>query len=151
MPLTCIHKPNSRPTPAWLSLFLATQAGPLLAATTLQLGFEEPNSVNESNRSAFLTWSGEAGSVYKVQSSSNLAAGTAWTTEEPVLAAGGIPIRWSAPEALGSARFYRLLKEPEITSIEPAVISTDGGTIYLLGHSLSTNGLLRVGGLVLPP
>ncbi|MDB6108505.1 MAG: repeat protein, partial [Pedosphaera sp.] len=132
----------------WL---LIPMAGSLIAAPILQLGFEEPSSVNESNRSVVLTWNGEAGSVYKLQSSSNLASGAAWITEEPVLARDGLPIRWSAPEVLRDARFYRLLQEPEISGIEPGMISTDGGTVYLLGHSLSTNGTVRIGGLVIPP
>jgi YD repeat-containing protein len=149
--MTRTHKNTNRIAVALVSLLFAASAGSLMAATTLQLGFEEPGSVNESNRSVFLTWGAEAGSVYKVQSSSNLASGSVWTTEEPVLATGGIPVRWSAPEVLGDARFYRLMQEPEITGIEPAMISTDGGTVYLLGHSLSTNGSLRIAGIVLPP
>src|SRR5258706_1912236 len=89
---------------SWL---LIAMAGSLHGAPALQLGFEEPSSVNESNRSVVLTWNGEAGAVYKVQSSSDLASGAAWTTEEPVLAKEAFPVRWSAPEVLRDARFYR--------------------------------------------
>jgi len=93
-----------------------------------------------------LQWSAVPDVIYKVQSSSNLNAGAIWTTEEPVSTNQTGPIRWMAPESMTQTRFYRvLLPQPQIFSIEPSVLGTNGGIIYVVGQCLGTSGTLRLG------
>src|SRR5512136_1355245 len=86
------------PFAALLGLALVKTA----AATSLQLRIEDPSSVNESNRTAVLTWPAEAALTYRVQSATNAADPAAWKTEDAVAKSSGGPIRWMAPESLRS-------------------------------------------------
>ncbi|MDB6066227.1 MAG: wapA, partial [Pedosphaera sp.] len=123
----------------------------LMADTTLQLGLTQPNVPAGSSQSAFLQWTAASDGIYKVQSNTNLDGSSPWITEEPVQANVG-PIRWMAPESIEKSKYYRLLlPQPDIFSVEPALLTTSGGTVYLIGQGLSTNGQMRVAGLVLPP
>jgi YD repeat-containing protein len=130
--------------------FITFAAGLPSSAVNLQLGVNPPNASDDSTPSINLTWDALSDGVYLVQSKTNL-ENAVWKTEEPVRSSIG-PIKWMAPEALERSKFYRLvLPQPDIFGVEPSVISTQGGTIYLLGQQLSTNGMLRIGSLVLPP
>ena len=148
-----IHQTTSRIVPQALAgwvLILALALVPAVtrAATSLNLGFQEPNSVNEFSRSAFLTWNAQTGCVYKVQSRATLDASTPWVTEEPVLATDATA-KWMAPEAMTDTMFYRLLlPQPEIFSVEPAVVAP-GVTVdlYVLGQSFATNDVLQINGV----
>jgi YD repeat-containing protein len=93
-----------------------------------------------------IQWDVIPDAIYKVQSTTSLGPGSEWVTEEPVSTNQVGPIRWMAPESMSSGRFYRVvLPQPEIFSIEPSVIGTNGGTVYVVGQCLGTNGTLRLG------
>ena len=94
-------------------------SGEQLRATSLQLSIQT-NAALGFVPSAALSWNADPGSVYLVQSKSNLADGLSWTTEEPVKTSVG-PIRWMAPEAISRGKYYRLLlPQPQIFTVEPA-------------------------------
>src|ERR1700722_1684957 len=99
-----MKKNHPHPTPCTnLVIRLATFAlllfasGERLCATPLQLTIQT-NGALGFVPSAVLSWDADPGSVYLVQSKSNLADGLPWTAEEPVQADVG-PLKWMAPEA----------------------------------------------------
>jgi YD repeat-containing protein len=127
----------------WLALALPA------TATSLQLNFTVPSSFNESNRQAFLEWNAAPARTYLVQSATNLSSETAWKTEEAVRASTSGPVKWTAPEALGAQKYYRLvLPQPEVFSVEPAFVNSDdpGALFYLTGQCLPTNGTVVING-----
>jgi len=124
------------------------------ADTSLQVGVAAPNSSNEFNRTAFLTWTAEAGGTYKVQSSTNVANPAAWKTEDAVSQSTVGPIKWMAPEALRTQKYYRLiLPQPEVLSVEPSFVNSDdpAALFYLTGQCLPTNGSVVINGLNFTP
>lgn len=116
--------------------------------TVLQLGVAPPGSANEVT-SAFLTWPAGPGN-YLVQSSTDLSDPAAWTTEDVVSQTTVGPLKWMAPEALQFQKFYRLiLPQPQIFSVEPAVISPGAPVdLYITGQGLGTNLALLVNGVL---
>ena len=131
------------------AIFIAlVSAGPVVAATTLQIGVTPPSSVNEFRSSAILTWNSETGAVYKIQSRVSLDASTPWVTEDAVLATG-TTASWTAPGSLQQAMFYQLLlPQPEIFSVEPAVVTPGVTTdFYVVGQRFPTNAVLRINGV----
>ncbi len=97
-----------------------------------------------------LQWAGEPGALYRVQARPSLDAGTGWSTVDVIRPeAGGAPVRWMAPEALGGGGFYRLAgPDPEIFSVEPAwVDSTDpAAALYIVGQCLPANATVLLNG-----
>ena len=83
------------------ALLLCLAAPPAIshAGPGLQVGIAPPASVNESNRTAFLTWPAAAGNRYLVQSTTNIGDPTAWNTEDAVSSTSAGPLKWMAPEA----------------------------------------------------
>ncbi len=131
-----------------LALFWMTMAASGTSAS-LQLNFTVPSSFNESNRQALLQWNAEPARTYLVQSTTNLAPGAEWKNEEPVRATSAGPIQWTAPDFLGTQKYFRLLlPQPEVFSVEPAFVdSADPGALfYLIGQLLPTNGSVRING-----
>jgi YD repeat-containing protein len=127
----------------WLALALPA------TATSLQLNFTVPSSFNESNRQAALEWNAEPARTYLVQSTTNLSSATEWKTEEAVRAASSGPVKWTAPEALSSQKFYRLiLPQPEVFAVEPSFINSEdpAALFYLIGQMLPTNGSVVING-----
>jgi YD repeat-containing protein len=118
-------------------------------ATGLQVGIAQPSSANESNRTAYLTWTAAAGNNYLVQSSTNLGNPAGWTTEDAVSAGTVGLLKWMAPEALEVQKYYRLiLPQPQIFSVEPAIV-TPGVPVdfYLLGQNFPANALVQINGV----
>ena len=136
-------------TPASLALLLALLPALAHADTSLQVGIAPPGSANESNSTAFLTWSAAAGGNYLVQSSTNISDPTAWTTEDAVSQSAVGPLKWMAPEALERQKYYRLiLPHPVIFSVEPAIIAPGAPVnFYVLGQDLGTNVVLLINGV----
>jgi len=130
-------------------ILLALPSGNLHAGTSLQVGVAPPGSANESNRTAFLTWTAAAGNNYLVQSSTNLGNPSAWTTEDVVSQGAVGPLKWMAPEALEPRKYYRLvLPQPRIFAVEPAIVAP--GTpvnFYVVGQMLPTNGVMQINGV----
>ena len=101
-----------------------------------------------------LEWNAEPAKTYLVQSATNLSPETIWKTEEPVRAATNGPIKWMAPEALRTQKYYRLiLPQPEVFSVEPAFVNSDdpAALFYLIGQCLPTNGSVVINGLNFTP
>ena len=135
-------------TLALLGILSATATHSSVAATTLQIGFTAPGSVNEFTRSAFLTWNADPGCVYKVQSRATFGEATPWITEEPVLATSPT-MQWSSPGGLAAEKYYRLiLPQPAIVSVEPAVFAPGVAVaLYIVGQCFGSNDVLRINGV----
>jgi YD repeat-containing protein len=132
-----------------LAVLLILLPSVIRADTSLQVGIAPSASANESNRTAYLTWTAAAGNNYLVQSSTNIGNPAAWTTEDQVSQGTVGPLKWMAPEALEVQKYYRLvLPQPRIFSVEPAVV-TPGLPVdfYVLGQNFPTNALLQVNGV----
>ena len=104
-------------------------------------------------RATELNWTSVPGAIYKVQSRDALNAVTPWSTIDVVQPPGPVGVFKLTPdkteagaEGIRRSRFFQLaLPQPEIFRVEPAVLSTEGGEIYVIGQCLSSNGTLRVG------
>lgn len=141
-------------TLTWLAGWCAAAIPLSVAATSLQLGFTVPSSLNESNRQAVLEWNAEPAKTYLVQSANDLLSGTPWKTEAPVRATTNGPIKWMAPEAPLTQKYYRLiLPQPEVFSVEPAFVNSDDpdALFYLIGQCFPTNGSVVINGLNFTP
>ena len=109
-------------------------------------------------RTTELNWTSVPGAIYKVQSRDALNAVTPWSTIDVVQPPGTAGLFKLTPDKMESgaegirrSRFFQLaLPQPEIFRVEPAVLSTGGGEIYVVGQCLTTNGTLRVGGVAAP-
>ena len=88
------------------------------------------------------------GAVYLLQTRERLATGSPWVTHEPIAAVSNV-LSYEWPLRDGTTSFFRLeMPEPAIFRVEPAVVSTGGGEIYVFGQCLGSNGTVRVGGVV---
>ena len=132
-----------------LAVLLILLPSVIRADTSLQVGIAPPASANESNRTAYLTWTAAAGNNYLVQSSTNISNPSAWTTEDAVSAGTVGPLKWMAPEALEVQKYYRLiLPQPQIFSVEPAIVAPGVPVdFYVLGQNFPTNALLQINGV----
>ena len=119
------------------------------ADTSLQVGIAPPASANESNNTAFLTWTAAAGGNYLVQSSTNISDPAAWSTADAVSQNTVGPLKWMAPESLKEQKYYRLvLPKPQIFSVEPAVIEPGAPVNFVvIGQDLGTNVVLLINGV----
>ena len=132
-----------------LAVLLILLPSVIRADTSLQVGIAPPASANESNRTAYLTWTAAAGNNYLVQSSTNISNPSAWTTEDAVSAGTVGPLKWMAPEALEVQKYYRLvLPQPQIYSVEPAIVAPGVPVdFYVLGQCFPTNATLQINGV----
>ena len=109
-------------------------------------------------RTTELNWTSVPGAIYKVQSRDALNAVTPWSTIDVVQPPGTAGVFKLTPdkmeagaEGVRRSRFFQLaLPQPEIFRVEPAVLSTEGGEMYVISQCLTTNGTLRVGGVAAP-
>ena len=93
-----------------------------------------------------IKWASLAGSRYVVQTS---AAFGVWTDVDVVTATSGMTV-WADPfPRPGTENFYRVtLPQREVTSIEPAVVSTAlPTTLYFLGRCFDGTELLEINGV----
>src|SRR5688572_7629022 len=105
-----------------------------------------------------LEWDAASNTVYRLQQRSGFESNTTWETFDlavPGGPRGAFQVRADKLEAgaegIRRAKFFQvLMPQAEILSIEPALMSTNGGTSYLFGQCLGTNPTLRIGGLVIP-
>jgi YD repeat-containing protein len=95
----------------------------------------------------FVEWQGIPEALYRVQSRDHLSPDAAWKTED-VLCADDLPMHWTAREAIGSQKFYRLeLPSPEIFRVEPARFPAGVATeFYLVGQCFTSNDVVRFAG-----
>ncbi len=96
-------------------------------------------------------WTGDPNITYRVQSTTNVTQPGSWVTEDLVAGSNSIPVRWTAPEVLRTAKFYRLaLPEPEIVDVEPAIVQVGVPVdVYIIGQNFGSNDVLRLGPLTL--
>lgn len=103
-----------------------------------------------------LNWTGTPGAIYKVQTRDSLEPATPWSTIDIVRPGGSLGQFRLAPdkmeagaEGVRRSRFFQLaLPQAEIFGIEPALLPPAGGEVYIVGQCLSSNGVLRIGGVV---
>ena len=95
-----------------------------------------------------LTWTAEPGVHYRIEKSSDLGTGGAWSQVALVKAtsaAGG----WLDPEPTSTRCFYRIMQPvAEVVSISPPLLSPDGGVLVVEGQSIPPGNslVLNVGG-----
>lgn len=121
----------------------------VVAAASLQLQFAPPSSFNESNRQAVLEWSAEPGRTYVIQSSDEISTTTLWHNADVAGKNAVGPIRWMAPEAVATQKYYRLvLPQPQVFAVEPSFVDANdtNAFLYLLGQALPTNALVEISG-----
>ena len=139
---------------------LVVMVGTATAATNTPVSLSATLSNTPAGTRLVLSWPSQPGAKYILQNRTSLSPANPWQDFDLYQPTGatfnvtldGDPLKEEAHfrEATG---FYRLLlPEQEIFRIEPSVAPAAGGTtLYLLGQCLSTNGSVRIGGLVIPP
>ncbi len=99
-------------------------------------------------KQAILSWAGELGARYHVEKSTDLGAaaggGGGWTRVAFVEATGPM-VEWRDPQAVTERCFYRVTQpQAEVFSIQPPVLSSDGGTIAVQGQRLPAGAVLEL-------
>ena len=97
---------------------------------------------------AVLSWAGELGARYHVEKSTDLGAaaggGGGWTRVAFVEATGPM-VEWRDPQSVTERCFYRVTQpQAEVFSIQPPVLSSDGGTIVVQGQRLPAGAVLEL-------
>ncbi len=112
----------------------------------------------EGRKEFRLEWDATPDTLYRLQRRTGFESNATWEPFDLATPAGTTGVFRIAPEKLEAGaegvrrEFFRvLMPAAEIFRIEPALVSTNGGTAYLFGQCLGTNATLRVGGLVIPP
>jgi len=124
------------------------------AVPSLRLEISPPSGANEYTRGASIEWDGQRDVTYKIQSATALRDASVWKTEDIVMSSSNGPVRWMAPEALSTEKYYRLLlPQPEVFSVEPSFVDSSDPTalLYILGQLLPTNGFVVINGRVITP
>ena len=115
--------------------------------------YAQPISLTEilSNGAFGVQWAGISNTVYRVQSSTNLAQVGAWVTEDLVSGSASGSVRWMVPESLESSKFYRVaLPQPEILDVEPAIaVAGSQVNLYIAGQDFGSNDVLKLNSQVL--
>ncbi len=101
---------------------------------------------------AVLSWSSTPGASYKVQFRTALSGAAAWQDFDVVTATGATSSAEVPLSLLGTSNpsqgFFRLvLPQPAIATIEPALLSTAGGELYVGGQCFAPGDLVRIGGV----
>jgi len=104
-----------------------------------------------------LEWDAESDLVYRIQARASLETNAPWTIYDLVRATSArasfdaVTEQGVSPET-GARGFFQVLQpQTEIFRVEPALLGTNGGTLYVFGQCFGTNLSLRLGTLVLPP
>src|SRR5690349_4896672 len=137
--------PRSQPASGWITAIIILALWTTLAPFTAHASAPPVTlSTLRAGDRFGIQWDAIPDATYKVQSATTLGPSADWVTEEPVSTNNAGPIRWMAPESMSVTKFYRVvLPQPEIFSIEPSVLGTNGGTVYVVGQLLGTTGTLR--------
>ena len=103
-------------------------------------------SINPQTNGFGLSWNSATGSLYKLQTTTNLLSG-AWDTLAP-LYANSDSLQWTDFNPPDKARFYRVTAPNlQIARIEPAiVVAYSGSQMYITGYGLDANTTVLVGG-----
>lgn len=121
---------------------------------SLQLAVRTGATNEAGDRDLILEWNAQSNVAYRIQSRLGFESNTGWSTFDVAPAGAGtfkVPIGHIELGSDQIRQFFRVCAPSnEILAIEPAVISTNGGTVYLSGQGLDTNGTLRIGSLVVP-
>ena len=153
---------------SWGRFFFRSAASLTLLASLLSVRAAAPptplvlrltGTDTEGRQNFDLEWSAVSNALYVLQWRADLEGDSnAWQTvdaQAPVAGRGIFKLTPDKAEAGSESikrRFYRVeLPLPRILRFEPAVLSTNGGSVTLVGQCLNTNGQLRVNGLVLSP
>lgn len=105
-----------------------------------------------------IEWDASPNTLYRLQKRTGFESNTTWETFDIVVPANSNGVYQIAPDKMEAGaeqvrrEFFRvLMPTAEIFSVEPALISSNGGTVYLFGQCLGSNLTVRVGGLVMAP
>ncbi len=110
---------------------------------------------SEGVRTFTLEWDATPGTLYRLQSRSGLESNAPWSTFDLMVATNEKATYRVTPDKMEAGaegirrEFFQVLQpQPEIFGIEPALISSNGGTVYLFGQCFGTNPSVRIGGHV---
>jgi len=94
-----------------------------------------------------LTWPSTQGTRYRIEKSTTLATGgTGGWTQVALVEASGAASEWVDPEATVAKAFYRVSLSPyDITKIDPPLLSSAGGTIFLYGQGFTEECVAVIG------
>ena len=140
------------------SVHVATVAGALFSLTVAAFAdapathvtiHADPVTGSDARPGYLLEWNAVSNAVYRVQSRNTLSQDSTWKTIDlvrPEGSLGAYKISATTGVPLGSA-FYRLvLPEPEIFSVEPAIVPAGVPVdIYIIGQCFPSNALVYVG------
>jgi len=92
-----------------------------------------------------LSWQTVPGLRYRVEKSEDLGgAGGSWK-RVATLDSSGVSLEWRDPEAVKTRCFYRVVQpQAEVFSIQPPVLSADGGTLSVQGQCLPPGAMLAL-------
>ena len=132
-----------------LAALLVTAGGSSQAATSTTIRYNGTDF--EGRQSLQLEWTALYNATYLVQSATDLAAADAWQTVDlvtPTNDAGQYEIKASSLPESSSAFFRLVLPQPQIISVEPAVVAPGVPVdLYVLGQCFDTNGVLQINGV----
>src|SRR4051812_14022496 len=102
-----------------------------------------------------LEWDAVSNATYLVQSADDIALGSPWHTLDAIQfldTVGRYQVRVVTTDSTGrssSPKFFRfLLPQPEISSVEPAVLAPGVvGDVYVAGQCFGSNDVLRINGV----
>jgi RHS repeat-associated protein len=96
-----------------------------------------------------LEWNSVAGTLYRLQTTTNLALPGAWTTLA-VASASAASTQWIDYSPTDRTRFYRVIVPgPTPATIEPAIVTANtGAMVYIPGYNLGAAGYVLIGGQI---
>ena len=128
-----------------VALGVATAATAWGAAPSTAVRLQYAGTDVEGRQSFVLEWNAISNATYQVQQRASLDSGQPWQVHDVVVPQGTqgtyrITVPWipANPGRVGSpTAFFRLiLPEPAIFRVEPAVVSTAGGVVHVVGQCL---------------
>ncbi len=123
-------------------VFVAFAASPLLHAQSATSPLLIEFATGLVGKQVRLTWVSEPGAQYRIEKSSDLAG--SWA-QVALVDAAATQAEWLDPEKRVQKGFYRISKpQPQVFSLEPPVISSLGGDIFVRGQALPPGAMLRL-------
>jgi len=140
---------------ASLTILVLLSAARALADAPPPLAVIRATGTNFEGRQSYrLEWEAAPGTWYRLEARTGFESNTMWQPLDvvPTMATAGV-YSVSADQATADAapqQFFRVLApQPEISGIEPALLGTNGGEMFLIGQCFGSNITARIGGLVL--
>ncbi len=139
------------------SFLVAASISVFADASVTSVSLRQGGTNSDGDTEFVLQWNARSNRLYRIQQRGGFESNTTWSTIDVATPAGVLgkfkltPDKAEAGSESIKRSFFRVeVPSPEIFSIEPAVLNTNGGTIYIRGQELDTNGVLRIGDVPMP-